>query len=878
MSEIKSVIPKVAEDVFGKEGKYIAEAAICIVEITRNVKKVKEEKLKALSVKEYDMSYLYNEMILENFISRNFQYYGSERKISMRKIKDEVENKKYFKRNVIITGQAGVGKTTVLKWLFLNSNIPECKYMFIYAKMFEDCESLSEVLARLENIIPNDKSCAVFFDGLDELKCINGNEYEFNTFINYFDRKSKYDVKKPDCKFVISTRPEHFEFNNNIIKRNSDISIDNYAVFELLTLTKKEAFKICKSIKKFYQFDEEKHLENYKKKWPSNNTGEVEYLKNLNNYLDNVDMNCSLLNIPLFCRYAYPIISVWRLQEEVYTSHNDMTQSERIENVLESYIKWEFHDSYRYQAGGENSKGKKLLDKYINQVFDFLTELVSLMKNNESISRKSWEELRSAKDININAALCALQEDNSGNIKFIHNTFRNYFLARYYASSQNKNEEGKNLSILLRRNLEFCILYVEQMANSSNEIVRKIYDYLLNQKDMDMEKLSEYANGNISLIYKPSITFTIEEYLSVFPDGTFMYAGINFNKFILNNLKSNGILKILNVNYLAGFNQQVISKNMYVKGMQFNSVISHRYFLLFYIYEFSDLKFLDGYFHASETYKKQVAALLSKAKGSFETITDKENIKAVLELIDDYKNRYLEYEEERFKNMSIRMIEFMGIDNNYWCLMNEDSIYIYMMIPENEKVMSDLFIKGKAKYPNAYSTAYGDYRARTLNMETIIQMGYNYAIDSLSFVFNAEQFTLIKSNDFFINYYSTHYTNISLLKKRMADSSIFLYEDISNDVSIHKIFKWYESMEEFLEKSGNEKLQLYYSDEKLLTLYTLGKGEEMVSLAQNTYSLCEHYQHIHGLKLREFLLRDDMSFIGDDLKKVYEYSEKYIWI
>ncbi len=206
-----------------------------------------------------------------------------EKYISIRKVKKEIESRRYLKKNIIITGQAGVGKSTALKWLFVNSNVPESNYIYLYAKMFDEMKSLDEVLLEIESIIPDDKCSIIFFDGLDELKCIKGNVYEFNKFINFFDKNSNYRYNKPICKFVISTRPEHFGFNNMIIKNNSERSLDNYLIVELQILTKKEAFKICKSIKKMYEFDRENGLSHFTNKWPSEEMQQISFseLKNI---------------------------------------------------------------------------------------------------------------------------------------------------------------------------------------------------------------------------------------------------------------------------------------------------------------------------------------------------------------------------------------------------------------------------------------------------------------------------------------------------------------------------------------------------------------------------------------------------------------------
>lgn len=219
MDTIREIIEDAAENKWGKSGKYIVDIGFFIIDTAQNRRVIRKQKLNIFRNKSYDMSYLYNEVILKNFVTRNFRYYESNENISIRKVKAEIESKRYFQRNIIITGQAGTGKSTALKWLFLNSNAHKCNYIYLYAKMFDERESLDEVLLDIEGIIPNDKSSIIFFDGLDELKCIKGNVYEFNKFINFFDKNSNHEYDKPYCKFVISTRPEHFGFNNLIIKK-----------------------------------------------------------------------------------------------------------------------------------------------------------------------------------------------------------------------------------------------------------------------------------------------------------------------------------------------------------------------------------------------------------------------------------------------------------------------------------------------------------------------------------------------------------------------------------------------------------------------------------------------------------------------------------
>ena len=156
------------------------DVVFSIIDTINDRRELKEKKLKVLEQKDYDINYQYNRTMLKNFVKRKLQYYGNERKVSIHKIKAEIENYNSFQRNIIITGQAGSGKSTLLKWLFLNSNVKECYYIFLYAKMFYQCHTLDEVLSKVANSIPDDKKSIIFFDGLDELQCISGTEYEFN--------------------------------------------------------------------------------------------------------------------------------------------------------------------------------------------------------------------------------------------------------------------------------------------------------------------------------------------------------------------------------------------------------------------------------------------------------------------------------------------------------------------------------------------------------------------------------------------------------------------------------------------------------------------------------------------------------------------------
>lgn len=54
-------------------------------------------------------------------------------------------------------------------------------------------------------------------------------------------------------------------------------------------------------------------------------------------------------------------------------------------------------------------------------------------------------------------------------------------------------------------------------------------------------------------------------------------------------------------------------------------------------------------------------------------------------------------------------------------------------------------------------------------------------------------------------------------------------------------------IDSILENITSEKVQLMFSDEKLLSYYALGEGEKMVKLAQESIALCEKFQHTEGI-------------------------------
>lgn len=802
-------------------------------------RKIRNERLEALS---NDKNSIYNEIILNNFVPREFKYYGSKGKeyFSIHNIKSEIEYKGFPKRNVIITGAAGMGKTTALKWLFYNSNVKNTKYIYWNARDFEDCKSLNQFCKELSEELTQKalghKSSIIFLDGLDELKFIEGSCDEWEEVAQLIERDTK---AHPQWRFVISTRPEHFGFHHLFPKKGVKKTPDRYAVFEIQPLTKKEAFASCYLVKKLNAFDREKNREHFVNKWPideeeNNILTEKQYVKQLKEYIKSMAVEDSLLNSPLICRYGYQIICDWYSQRKIQSAPK--TQNERIQRVLESIIKWEFHD-HNY-SNTESESGKKSLKNYKKEVIGFLVQVARTMGNEGYINKEQWYELRQG--LETNTALCVLQEESNGNLEFIHKTFENYFLAYYFSAIKDwgdyDSETYDMFHSLLNTNSEFAIMYVEQLVGGSNDLSEKVCTEIMKYEDFNTEDFLEYAKGKRWLVYLPEFSFSVEEYLSVFPDGGCIYAGNIFNRETVRNIKKNGILEIRDTGYLKAFNKDSMFRTVNITGIQAILPNIHRLGTHFYI--------------ATNERLLQIYALKMVYQGSIE-------------------NRRCQSNDEHIKmHGAMRdIIDFIGKEKEFWCLYHSSYVYVYQIAPENEKNMVDLFKKFRLSQLIDGIIAYGVYKAITGDENEIIRKNCFRKIDSIQFDFPSDFILREECESGLMSYYENLFFVIQ-----------WLHSKTKNTLNRKKYAERLAVIKNLTNTAANEKLKLYFYDMYLYALYCFEEGEEMVTVAKNTISLCEKYNHVEGIKFREFLMDDNTCFNGNDLMKVYEFARGYIWM
>lgn len=901
MDILKNGLARIGESIAGERGKLVAEIGSAIIDVALNERATYQQKLRCLCNHDI-MGWQYAEEILRIFVKRKFIYYGTKERVKISKVKSEIEFQK-LARNVILTGPAGSGKSTALKWLFMNSHVRGGSFLYLYARMFDECTSLQEVLDAISEAIAYTNQCIVFFDGLDELKCIKGTSEEFQELVDFFNKKSGQEITENRChRFIISTRPEHFSFHKMIKKKYFKKNLDNYIIYELQLLTPKETLKICKSIETLSIYDRKKKFQHFLDKWPDSKkrgTGmtKAQYLRHLKKYLRCTPPQQSLLALPLLCRYAYPIIREWSLQNHINAKHISNHESAQIQYALTSYIKWEFHDTHTYQTS--EGEGKALLTNYQRKVHGFLTEIAGIMGPDDYISKKQWERLRKAKKLNGNISFCVLQEYNDENMSFVHPLFKDYYLASYCVKIVERNARKRNflsdediahITELLESRSLVPLMYTEQLLECKYTPVKEMCKYLLmTVAHNDLHGLAKFASGRTWYVYTAEAPFTIEEYLMAFPLGGVKYNGISFNIPILDKLNSTGILNIEDADSCLNCDLSKISKSLTLVGVKSSPIFGTDFkhtVREFKIISNGTIIDIGGYWESSATPQdladillhSEFRHLVAEMDISTNAILHSELIKMVL-----FKKRTMDVfrhiEEERILVGWIRnIIGLIGNDKNYWCLFDKGTLFVLQIAPENKPLIIELFQQGLSENTSDYISLYGAYKAITQPMEILTEEGENYKVTDIPVDFNINIGKLETTDNLLRTYYTIHWKNLKLFRKALNNNHGFSKDDVDTILDIREVLDLYEVADHFLKESPNEKLTLYLSDEHLFTLYVIGEGDQMVTLAEKTLGLCEKYHHHKGIWFRKLLLSDDMRYNGEDLKKVYAFAQEYIWM
>lgn len=883
----------IAKGLGGDKVGVVVDAGTKVANKIKGKREEYERRLAILADSLYDMSWKYNKAILNNFVQRRVRFYGGQTDITIQALKTEIEHPKHPRpRPIILIGRAGIGKSTALKWLFLNSYTTKYEYVYLRASQFKDCSSLETVLAEIKEILSGKEKCIVFFDGLDELVCVHGTTGELDLLLDFFDGRGDTYSENANHRFVVSTRPEHFDFYQYFQRKQGNMGADRYQLYEFLPLTADEAFRVCKSIKKLNQVDSQELGAHFRDKWPSKDSHspltERQYLRRLKQYLQQTDYRKSQLTSPLLCRYAYQVICEWEPGSQAESNAQYLSQSSSIRLTLEAYIKWEFHDSYNFQAGG--GEGKIQLEKYKTAVFDFLTDVAEQMGTGNGILKEQWLNLKKDKKLGINSALCVLYENDYGQYSFIHQSFQEYFLARCLVLKPRRSKIRNQLEALLKSDLEFALMYVEQLAEIGTALEKRVCRYILNlEAENKFERLLECALGSRHFLWRPDVPFSVEDYFKVFPNGVYRYAGIGFTMERLNKLKKTGILETPEADYIAGRSSSDIFKKIRITAIQMHQGINNA--LIHTTTDFrcfcqERISHVGGYWSSTDNRDELLRILkrqLLQGSISQERLASDELLRNELITSVYQAKRRLDLERNLKEGLTLQhwllqCVQFLGRKENYWCLFDGEILHTYQMIPENESKIQALFQSGFQKHYMDYLSLYGAYRALTEEKEILLEEFALRNIQNIQFVFDSSK-SIQQDINLFRQYYSAHWINAQLFNRKQKKRDFFQGNDQDQDIYLmRKILEIFVNTERDPEFLQSEKLQLCYSDERLLTYYLMEEGDRMVELAENTMELCKKCRHEKGIWLRAFLINEDTMFNGADFEELQKFTNEYIWI
>lgn len=609
--------------------------------------------------------------------------------------------------------------------------------------------------------------------------------------------------------------------------------------------------------------------------------------------------NDFLLSTPLLCRYAYQIVCALVDTDFTMDAKDESSNllSSQIEIALRSYIKWEFHDEYNGPT--ESGRGKERLNSYIDNAFRFFSELAFYMRETGIVRREVWVQKQSASKISINAALCVLQENEDGELFFVHKSFCDYFLSRYFVEQHIMGESSKELiealAAQIKYNLSFCNLFAEVMLSMGGELSDKICKTIKEKHDKQATDdspimlIAKHLTGEMHFLYHGKLPFTIEDYFYIFPNGIVEFAGNKFDRAGLEELRCTRILKTYTPDLLSSCHAESIFSTLKLRGVM---VLPH------YHYDFkviiSDFDVYDNrkFENAGEFYR------LSFTEQNMLQIIRKVTIEEMIEeysLVEDEKvdsqkviaslitsdiicrkkmlDKIMEEEKEKINEINNHIINFLGIEKRYWCLFEEGTFFICESSQDNAHYFAEYYEKEALQSLFDRIILYGQYRS--------LIKEENEIIDKLKFQKNTEIEMLFhhEAKGLFVTnilkcYYGAHWRNANLFQ---FSASELLKANIENLIKIEELFETYRIVEIILREKPNDLISLIISDERLITYYLFGWGESMIKLANETMELCRKYDHPQGEEFRRFLIADETSFVGEDRKKVEDYSKNYIW-
>ncbi len=345
-----------------------------------------------------------------------------------------------------LVGNPACGKTTTMRYLYCKLS-KKRKCVYFQMQKIKSMQELSNYLRsqKSRNNFSDDTSVIAFFDGLDEAyeffhqECPNSMEEAFKELffkdpepkINQIFQENNLNL---DC-LVVSFRPEFLERSIH-----SFTSIDRsnvyQKVYEIVGMSNADVIKIFKSLKVLKKLDasldekEQRHQNRFPPIWQ-----EYKYTRLLRRILDD-NPDC-IFQYPMYIRYAYAFMNQYLNRQEVGDKLKlNVNISVSFDILVSAIIKWEFH-VYKGKSSRENEEEMEHLTNQMEQCAQEIAVYLYSTKSAE-LSKKQFKQIVRGyfQDdiIPLVMAHCFMVSDDGdgiGNFAFCHNTFQEYFLAKY---------------------------------------------------------------------------------------------------------------------------------------------------------------------------------------------------------------------------------------------------------------------------------------------------------------------------------------------------------------------------------------------------------------------------------------------------------------
>ena len=403
-------------------------------------------------------------------------------------IKDLVREIKRPSNIFAITGKPASGKTTTMRYLYCRlSRTRKCVYI-----QMQTVRSIDDLVRRIKSQATprwrENEPVIAFIDGVDEAlsfrldSSISSVETCYSVFLQ--GASSKIYNLFSDCGLnldcvVLSLRPEFLE-SPGYLQNCSGQNLDMHICW-LEKLSSEDIIKIFKSLRVLQRMDKsnsKRHSGRYPSIWE-----EHKYVKRFKKILrDNLD---SVFYYPMFVRYAYAFMKVYEgdLGKKNLTPADNMAKSFKV--LLEAALKWEFHIYYsngtraflsqdQKVETNEFKKFKAAIDSCMNQVIRVMLEQdLNKEENPWTISRYKLRDILANcayndKDHLVIAHCILTVDDNGMNFGFFHNSFYEFYLAKYLITPQAGYQARKRHLVSSDSSKNLQLMYYTILCDEEN--------------------------------------------------------------------------------------------------------------------------------------------------------------------------------------------------------------------------------------------------------------------------------------------------------------------------------------------------------------------------------------------------------------------------